>query len=50
MDSGKQKLDPYRKLRPVDCMVNTELKSEFGLWVKATLNPGSEFLMDQIDS
>ena len=26
-----QKLDPYCELRPVACMVNTELKSEFGL-------------------
>ena len=26
-----RKLDPYWKLRPVACMVNTELKSEFGL-------------------
>ena len=26
-----QELDPYWKLRPVACMVNTELKSEFGL-------------------
>ena len=25
-----RKLDPYWKLRPVACMVNTELKSEFG--------------------
>ena len=25
-----RKLDPYWKLRPVTCMVNTELKSEFG--------------------
>ena len=25
-----QKLDPYWKLRPVDCMVDTELKSKFG--------------------
>ena len=26
-----QKLDPCWKLRPVVCMVNMELKSEFGL-------------------
>ena len=26
-----QKLDPCWKLRPVACMVNTELKLEFGL-------------------
>ena len=26
-----RKLDPYWKLRPVACMVNTKLKSEFGL-------------------
>ena len=26
-----QKFGPYWKLRPVVCMVNTELKSEFGL-------------------
>ena len=26
-----RKLDPYWKLRTVACMVNTELKSEFGL-------------------
>ena len=26
-----RKLDPYWKLRPVACMVNTELKSDFGL-------------------
>ena len=26
-----QKLDPYWKLRPVACVVNTELKSEFGV-------------------
>ena len=44
-----RKLDPYWKLRPVACMVNTELQSEFGLSVKTTLNPGSEFLMDQIN-
>ena len=43
------KLDPFWKLRPVACVVNTELKSEFGLWVKATLNLGSEFLMDRIN-
>ena len=42
-----QKLDPCWKLRPVACVVNTELKSEFGLCVKTTLNPGSEFHMDQ---
>ena len=30
--SGKtRKLDPYWKSRPVACMVNTELRSEFGL-------------------
>ena len=44
-----QKLDPCWKLRPVACMVNTELRLEFGLWVKTTLNTGSEFLMDQIN-
>ena len=44
-----QKLDPCWKLRPVACMVTTELKSESGLWVKTTLNPGSEFLMDQMN-
>ena len=38
-----RKLDPYWKLRPVVYMANTELRSEFGLWVKTTLNPGSEF-------
>ena len=26
-----------------------ELKSEFGLWLKTTLNPGSELLMDLIN-
>ena len=26
-----RKLDPYWKLQPVACVVNTELKSEFGL-------------------
>ena len=26
-----RKLDPYWKLRPVACMVNTELRSDFGL-------------------
>ena len=30
-------------------MVNTELKFESGLRVKKTLNPGSEFLIDQIN-
>ena len=44
-----RKLDPYWKLRPVACMVNTELRLESGLSVKTTLNPGSEFLMDQIN-
>ena len=38
-----QKLDPCWKLRPVVYVVNTELKLESGLWVKTTLNPGSEF-------
>ena len=41
------KLDPCWKLRPNVYMVNTELKLESRLWVKITLNPGSEFLMDQ---
>ena len=44
-----RELDPYWKWRPVACMVNTELKLESGLWVKTTLNLGSEFLMDQIN-
>ena len=41
-------LDPYWNLRPVVCTANIELES--GHWVKTTLNPGSEFLMDQINS
>ena len=45
-----QKLDPCWKSRPVACMVNMELRLEFGLWVKTTLTPGLEFLMDQINS
>ena len=49
MDPGKQKLDPCWKSRPVACMLNTELKSEFGLWVKTTLNPGLQILMDQVN-
>ena len=44
-----QKLDPCWKLRPVVYMVNTELKLESGLQVKTTLNPGSEFLVDEIN-
>ena len=28
---GNTKIGPHWKLRPVACMVNTELKSEFGL-------------------
>ena len=32
--TGTRKLGPYRKLRPVACMVNMELRSEFGLWTK----------------
>ena len=45
-----QELDPFWKSRPVICTVNMELKSESGLWVKIILNPGSEILMDQINS
>ena len=29
--SQTQRLDPYWKLQPVTCMVNMELRSEFGL-------------------
>ena len=42
------KLDPYRKLQPVICTINMELRSEFGLWTKTTLTSESEFLMNQI--
>ena len=45
-----RELDPFWKLRPVVYSVNMELRWEFGLWVKTTLNPVSEFLMDQINS
>ena len=45
-----RELDPRWKLRPIVCMENMELKSESGLWVETTLNPGSEFLIDQINS
>ena len=44
-----QKLDPCWKSRPVICTANMELKSESGLWEKIILNPGSEFLMEQIN-
>ena len=43
-----QELDPYWKTRPVICTANMELRLEFGLFGKIILNPGSEFLMDQI--
>ena len=43
------KLDRYWKSRPVACVVNVELRLEFGFWVKTTLNPEIEFLMDQIN-
>ena len=43
-------LDLYWKIRPVVCTANMELKLESGLWVKTTLNPGSEFLMGRINS
>ena len=46
---GSTKIGPVLEVRPVACMVNTELKLESGLWVKTTLNPGSEFLMDHIN-
>ena len=45
-----RELDLCWKLRPVIQKENMELKLESGLWVKTTLNPGSEFLMDQINA
>ena len=44
-----RELDLYWKSRPVIYEVNMELKLESGLWVKTILNPGSEFLMDQVN-
>ena len=40
-----QKLDPCWKFELI-VWQNSELKLESGLWVKITLNFGSEFLMD----
>ena len=40
-------LGSYWKLKPVTCMVSTELRSELCLWTETILTPGSEFLMDQ---
>ena len=44
-----RKLDPCWKLQPVDCMVNMEWRSEFGLLTKTILTPGLDFLMDLIN-
>ena len=44
-----QKLNPCWKLRPVACIVNLELKSEFCFCAKTALNLGSEILMDQFN-
>ena len=42
-----QKLDPNRKLQPVTCTVNMDLRSEVCLWTETVLTPGSQFLIGQ---
>ena len=44
---GTPRLGPYWKLRPVTCMVNMDLRSEFGPRTETILTPGLEFFMDQ---
>ena len=46
---GNTKIGPVLEVTTSCLYGKTELKSEFGLCVKTTLNPGSEFLMDQIN-
>ena len=44
---GNTKIGPVLEITTVVYMANMELRSEFGLWGKTSLNLGSEFLTDQ---